>query len=77
MVAGYWCVYSYSLVITITALFSICGWQYTTYKIEKETPNTLYPFVFNNIMGLSEGKGVLVDDVKLALKGHVKENYKV
>ncbi|XP_067428583.1 interferon-induced protein 44-like [Thunnus thynnus] len=49
---------------------------YTTYKIEKETPNTFYPFVFNDIMGLSEGKGVLVDDVKLALKGHVKEKYK-
>ncbi|XP_067428586.1 interferon-induced protein 44-like isoform X1 [Thunnus thynnus] len=49
---------------------------YTTYKIEKETPNTFHPFVFNDIMGLTEGKGVLVDDVKLALKGHVKENYK-
>ncbi|XP_042247248.1 interferon-induced protein 44-like isoform X1 [Thunnus maccoyii] len=49
---------------------------YTTYKIEKETPNTFYPFVFNDIMGLHEGKGVLVDDIKLALMGHVKENYK-
>ncbi|XP_067428594.1 interferon-induced protein 44-like isoform X2 [Thunnus thynnus] len=49
---------------------------YTTYKIEKETPNTFHPFVFNDIMGLSKDKGVLVDDIKLALKGHVKENYK-
>ncbi|XP_056261138.1 interferon-induced protein 44-like isoform X2 [Seriola aureovittata] len=49
--------------------------KYTTYKIQKESPNTFYPFVFNNIMGLGPNKGVLVDDVKLALKGHIKDGY--
>uniref|UniRef100_A0A3B4X176 G domain-containing protein n=1 Tax=Seriola lalandi dorsalis TaxID=1841481 RepID=A0A3B4X176_SERLL len=41
----------------------------------KGSPNTFYPFVFNNIMGLGPNKGVLVDDVKLALKGHIKDGY--
>ncbi|XP_053193441.1 interferon-induced protein 44-like [Scomber japonicus] len=50
--------------------------KYKTYKIEKENPNTFYPFVFSDIMGLSEYKGVLVDDVKLALMGRVKEDYR-
>uniref|UniRef100_A0A8D0D1A9 G domain-containing protein n=1 Tax=Sander lucioperca TaxID=283035 RepID=A0A8D0D1A9_SANLU len=36
---------------------------------------TFYPFVFNDIMGLSP-TGVQVDDVKLALKGHVKDDYR-
>ncbi|XP_062293755.1 interferon-induced protein 44-like [Scomber scombrus] len=50
--------------------------KYTTYKIEKENPSTFYPFVFNDIMGLEPIKGVLVDDIKLALMGRVKEDYK-
>uniref|UniRef100_A0A4W6E0X0 G domain-containing protein n=1 Tax=Lates calcarifer TaxID=8187 RepID=A0A4W6E0X0_LATCA len=37
--------------------------------------NTFYPFVFNDIMGLDPQRGVLVDDVKLAFTGHVKEGY--
>ncbi|XP_044232510.1 interferon-induced protein 44-like [Thunnus albacares] len=49
---------------------------YTTYKMEEENPNTFYPFVFNDIMGLDSIRGVLVDDIKLALMGRVKENYK-
>ncbi|XP_053193447.1 interferon-induced protein 44-like [Scomber japonicus] len=49
---------------------------YTTYKIEKGNRSTFYPFVFNDIMGLSKDKGVLVDDVKLALNGRVKEDYR-
>ncbi|KAG7999324.1 Interferon-induced protein 44 [Nibea albiflora] len=47
---------------------------YKTYKVRKEGPKSFYPFVFNDIMGL-ELKGVLVDDIKLALKGHVKNDY--
>ncbi|XP_074541890.1 interferon-induced protein 44-like [Halichoeres trimaculatus] len=50
--------------------------KYTTYKIQKEGPDNFYPFVFNDIMGLSPQGGVLVDDIKLALMGHVKEGYR-
>ncbi|XP_068454811.1 interferon-induced protein 44-like [Clinocottus analis] len=50
--------------------------EYTTYKIPKRGQQPDYPFVFNDIMGLDPTRGVLVDDVKLALKGHVKNGYK-
>ncbi|KAM6992349.1 interferon-induced protein 44-like [Tautogolabrus adspersus] len=50
--------------------------KYTAYKIDKGDQKSFYPFVFNDIMGLSSNNGVLVDDVKLALMGHVKEGYK-
>ncbi|XP_028461581.1 uncharacterized protein LOC114573529 [Perca flavescens] len=50
--------------------------RYTTYKIRKERPDTFYPFVFNDIMGLDPIKGVHVKDVKLAMMGHVKEDYR-
>ncbi len=56
---------------------SICALQYKTYKIAKGGRPPIYPFVFSDIMGLERNKGVLVDDIKLALKGHVMEDYKV
>ncbi|XP_074471670.1 interferon-induced protein 44-like [Sebastes fasciatus] len=49
--------------------------KYTTYKIPKMGPEPFYPFVFNDIRGLHPHKGVLVNDVKLAMMGHVKEGY--
>ncbi|KAF1377031.1 hypothetical protein PFLUV_G00217660 [Perca fluviatilis] len=48
---------------------------YTTYNIQKG-PETFYPFVFNDIMGLSP-TGVQVNDVKLAMMGKVKDGYGV
>ncbi|XP_037647573.1 interferon-induced protein 44-like isoform X1 [Sebastes umbrosus] len=50
--------------------------QYKTYKIHKD-PESFYSFIFNDIMGFEQGmdSGVPVEDVKLALRGHVKEGY--
>ncbi|XP_014905858.1 interferon-induced protein 44-like [Poecilia latipinna] len=49
--------------------------EYITHQIEKDD-DSFYPFILNDMMGLSKLKGVLVEDVELALKGHVKEGYK-
>ncbi|XP_070844202.1 interferon-induced protein 44-like [Chaetodon trifascialis] len=50
--------------------------KYTTYKIQKGRSGTFYPFVFNDIMGLEQHGGVHVEDIKLALKGHVMDGYR-
>ncbi|XP_041634509.1 interferon-induced protein 44-like [Cheilinus undulatus] len=51
--------------------------QYKTYKIRKDNQSH-YSFVFNDIMGIEQNlnHGVNVDDLKLALQGHMKDNYK-
>ncbi|TNN57639.1 Interferon-induced protein 44 [Liparis tanakae] len=50
--------------------------KHTTYKIYKQ-PGVIYPFVFTDTMGLEErtNEGVCVEDIKLAMKGHIKEGY--
>ncbi|KAM4560698.1 interferon-induced protein 44-like isoform 2-T2 [Fundulus diaphanus] len=54
--------------------------MFETHKFNKGRGNekTIYPVVFNDIMGVEEGesRGVHEDDIKLALKGHVKEGHK-
>uniref|UniRef100_A0A3Q3EIK1 Interferon-induced protein 44-like n=1 Tax=Labrus bergylta TaxID=56723 RepID=A0A3Q3EIK1_9LABR len=51
--------------------------KYQTYKIQKDH-QSFYSIVFNDIMGLEANlnNGVQVEDVKLALRGHVREDYK-
>lgn len=53
--------------------------KYETHHIKIGNRNQgTYPVVFNDIMGLEEGdsEGVHPADIKLTMKGHVKEGYK-
>uniref|UniRef100_A0A3B3XRD6 G domain-containing protein n=2 Tax=Poecilia mexicana TaxID=48701 RepID=A0A3B3XRD6_9TELE len=54
--------------------------KYETHKFIKGrgSTKTFYPLVYNDIMGLEDGtnRGVHADDIKLALRGRVKEGHK-
>ncbi|XP_039674333.1 interferon-induced protein 44-like isoform X2 [Perca fluviatilis] len=53
-----------------------CNGTHETFKIRKEgNPETFCHFVFNDVMDLKDGDGICADDIKLTLKGHVKEGY--
>ncbi|XP_010783403.1 interferon-induced protein 44-like [Notothenia coriiceps] len=45
-------------------------------KSKKGGPGTYYPFVFNDVIEKDAERGACVEDVKLAMKGHVKNGYK-
>ncbi|KAG8007046.1 Interferon-induced protein 44 [Nibea albiflora] len=51
--------------------------KYRTYKIQKGRPGTFYPFSFTDIMGIEKDtdKGARVEDIKLAMSGHIKDGY--
>ncbi|XP_049417323.1 interferon-induced protein 44-like isoform X2 [Epinephelus fuscoguttatus] len=51
--------------------------KYKSYKIQKGGPGTFYPFAFTDIMGLDRetNKGANVEDIKLAMMGHIKDGY--
>ncbi|XP_029692735.1 interferon-induced protein 44-like [Takifugu rubripes] len=50
--------------------------KYENYKmIQDSDPNSHYFVSFNDMFGLEENRGVHVDDVILALKGHVRDGY--
>ncbi|XP_029968426.1 interferon-induced protein 44-like [Salarias fasciatus] len=52
--------------------------KYKTHRIKKDGTGDHCNFVFNDIMGIEDGTGhgVHVDDIKLAMMGHVKDEYK-
>uniref|UniRef100_H3CIL2 G domain-containing protein n=1 Tax=Tetraodon nigroviridis TaxID=99883 RepID=H3CIL2_TETNG len=50
---------------------------YKTYRFLRQSdPNNPFGFSINDIVGLEESKGVHINDISLALKGHVKDGYK-
>ncbi|XP_054483570.1 interferon-induced protein 44-like, partial [Anoplopoma fimbria] len=51
--------------------------KHITYKFQKGEPGTFYPFSITDLMGLEQGtgRGVSVEDIKLAMEGHIKDGY--
>uniref|UniRef100_H2TAK8 G domain-containing protein n=1 Tax=Takifugu rubripes TaxID=31033 RepID=H2TAK8_TAKRU len=50
--------------------------KYENYRFTRQSdPNSHYCISINDIVGLEEGRGAHVDDIILALKGHVRDGY--
>ncbi|XP_036207848.1 interferon-induced protein 44-like isoform X1 [Myotis myotis] len=49
--------------------------QYRTYSIKDGKDGKSLPFILCDSMGLSEGKGLCMDDIPYILKGHVPDRY--
>ncbi|XP_028249979.1 interferon-induced protein 44-like isoform X2 [Parambassis ranga] len=45
------------------------------FQITREGQTTYYPVFFNDIMGMEENSGISLTDIRLAMRGHVKEGY--
>lgn len=53
--------------------------QYKSHRMRKGqgSSETYFPFVFDDIMGLDmQNQGIRVEDIKMAMMGHVKDGYK-
>ncbi|XP_041858781.1 interferon-induced protein 44-like, partial [Melanotaenia boesemani] len=65
-------------VLTDAALSATASFteKYKTFRISKDENETHCSFVFNDMMGLESHKsGITVEDLKLALRGHIAEGY--
>ncbi|XP_029968756.1 interferon-induced protein 44-like [Salarias fasciatus] len=53
--------------------------EYRNYKIQTENPGTFYPLVFSDTFGIEKGsgRGVDLENIKLILKGHINEGFKL
>ncbi|KAM3597158.1 uncharacterized protein V6R79_000627 [Siganus canaliculatus] len=54
--------------------------EYRSFKIKRGQPGVFHPFTFTDIMGLeseekTDNKGVCVEDIILAMDGHIKDGY--
>ncbi|XP_038583605.1 uncharacterized protein LOC119909429 isoform X1 [Micropterus salmoides] len=62
-----------------TASTFSCTKTYTTYRIQKGSRNTFYPFVLNDMAGLRntsfKNRRNHMKDVKRVMKGHVRDGY--
>ncbi|KAF7641771.1 hypothetical protein LDENG_00272510 [Lucifuga dentata] len=64
--------------LTVAATSKSFTKKYKTYQIHKENPGNAYPFIFTDFMGLEQStdSGACVENIKLAMQGHVREGYK-
>ena len=69
---------NHKIMCQLTSFIALSLLQYRSYKIRRDNDG-YYPFIFNDMMGSEQkaNQGIHTEDVKLALRGHVKEGYKV